>query len=337
MAQKIGYKLNLEQFTDQQLHDAQNKLRTEMSQFEVSESFDSVNGSPQYQKTRMLHDVITQEILERDTMEEGKDVDNFVKNVEKSEEKAGHSKKESENIAWATANKKGMLNNKNKKKAEESMDHGKSIYFAKMATKAKEHSVPTSWIADAIRRIDLGESDQEELASELIARYDLSEGTANHIVYLQEGEEEKAKIIMSTKDMVDRITGWLDDVSAMKAEQLLQLLDSIREELGSDVAEQYTQAVRPALEEIYASLEKTRGALSSGMGIVSGQEQGGEMMGAAPAGLEVGSMPGEEAGAVPPVPGEEEGAEVASPMGREMRESTEYSRRLGMLLASKKK
>ena len=31
MAKTIGYKLNLEQFTDQQLHDAQNKLRTEMS------------------------------------------------------------------------------------------------------------------------------------------------------------------------------------------------------------------------------------------------------------------------------------------------------------------
>ena len=70
MAQKIGYKLNLGQFSTPQLHDAQNKLRTEMSQFEVSESFDSVKTSPQYQKTRMLHDVITQEILERDQAQE---------------------------------------------------------------------------------------------------------------------------------------------------------------------------------------------------------------------------------------------------------------------------
>jgi hypothetical protein len=120
----------------------------------------------------------------------------------------------------------------------------------------------------------------------------------------------------------------------MKAEQLLQLLDSIREELGSDVAEQYTQAVRPALEEIYAGLEKARGALSSGLGIVSGQG-GGEMMGA-PTGAP--TMPGEE-GMSGSMPGEEEMAgaeELASPAGREMRES-QYSRKLGIMLAQSKK
>ena len=46
---------------------------------------------------------------------EGKKVDRFVKHVEKSEEKTGKSKKDAENIAWATANKRGMLDNKNKK------------------------------------------------------------------------------------------------------------------------------------------------------------------------------------------------------------------------------
>ena len=44
---------------------------------------------------------------------EGKKADRMVKHVEKSEEKAGKSKKEAENIAWATANKRGYLDNKN--------------------------------------------------------------------------------------------------------------------------------------------------------------------------------------------------------------------------------
>lgn len=47
---------------------------------------------------------------------EGAKVDRMVKHIEKSEEKSGKSKKEAENIAWATANKRGMLDNKNKKK-----------------------------------------------------------------------------------------------------------------------------------------------------------------------------------------------------------------------------
>ena len=308
MAKQLGYKLNLDKFTTAQLEDARNKMRTEMSQFEVSESFDSVNASPQYQKVRMLHDVINQAILEREEDPEAEDTE-----ADEKETKAGK--------------KKSMKN------------EGNTVYYSRVREKANQYSVPKGWVEDAINRIELGESDQEELASELVLRYDLSENVANHIVYLEEGEEEKAKIIMSTKDMVDRITGWLDDVSAMKAEQLLQLIDSIREELGSDVAEQYTQAIRPALEEIYNALEKTRGSLSSGMGIVSG-EGGGEMMGAT-AGTTP-SVPGEEdlgLGGEEPMPGEEPlpGEDMASPAGREKRESVDYSRRLGILLASKKK
>ena len=46
---------------------------------------------------------------------EGAKVDRMVKHVKQSEKKLGHSAKEAENIAWATANKRGMLNNKNKK------------------------------------------------------------------------------------------------------------------------------------------------------------------------------------------------------------------------------
>jgi hypothetical protein len=51
-----------------------------------------------------------------DAMNEGAKVDRMVKHVAQSEKKLGHSKKEAENIAWATANKRGMLDNKNKKK-----------------------------------------------------------------------------------------------------------------------------------------------------------------------------------------------------------------------------
>lgn len=46
---------------------------------------------------------------------EGAKVDRMVKHIEKSEKKLGKSEKEAENIAWATANKRGMLDNKNKK------------------------------------------------------------------------------------------------------------------------------------------------------------------------------------------------------------------------------
>lgn len=49
---------------------------------------------------------------------EGAKVDRMVKHIEKSERKLGKSKDEAENIAWATVNKRGYLDNKNKKKAK---------------------------------------------------------------------------------------------------------------------------------------------------------------------------------------------------------------------------
>jgi hypothetical protein len=144
---------------------------------------------------------------------------------------------------------------------------------------------------------------------------------------------------MATKDMVDRITGWLEDVAAMKAEQLLELQDSIRETQGSDVAQQYVEAVKPALEAIYTALETSRQGLSSALGIVSGK--GPDTMGA-PSGVPGGEMGGDMAGMAAPdlgaeLPAEEEPVPPAAEVGREKRESIDYSRRLGMLLASKKK
>ena len=320
LAKKFGYKLQLEQFTDVQLEDARNKLRTKLSQLELSESFDSVLESPLYQKTRLMLDCINQAIMEREeTADKDYDGDGELETGE--EEHAGSVDKAI-------------------KKSKEKEKQTESYITSTLRKRAVAHSVPMAWINKTIAQINLGEGvDLEELKAELSIRYDLNESQASWI--LLEGEEDKAKTIMATKDMVDRITGWLEDVAAMKAEQLLELLDSIRETQGSDVAQSYNEAVKPALEAIYTALETSRQGLSSAMAIVSGEQAptmgagaGSPMPGASPApspeaaaGLEG------ELGAA----GEELGAPPAAEVGREKRESVDYSRRLGLLLASKKK
>lgn len=50
---------------------------------------------------------------------EGAKVDRMVAHIKASEKAAGKSDEKAENIAWATANKRGMLNNKNKKVEEQ--------------------------------------------------------------------------------------------------------------------------------------------------------------------------------------------------------------------------
>ena len=156
---------------------------------------------------------------------------------------------------------------------------------------------------------------------------------------LTEGEEEKAALIMSARDMVDKVTGWLEDTASLKSETMLELVDSIRDELGSNISTQFSGQVKPALEELYTTLETTRTTLAQAVAILTGEEgpQG------APA-----AMPGAEE-AAPTEMGAEEfpsgdefsaaeaGAGGIEAAGRAKRESIEYSRRLGTILSSKKK
>lgn len=53
---------------------------------------------------------------------EGAKVDRMVKHIKASEKAAGKSDEKAEDIAWATANKRGMLDNKNKKMKTEQTD-----------------------------------------------------------------------------------------------------------------------------------------------------------------------------------------------------------------------
>jgi len=311
LAKKFGYKLNLEQFSDIQLEDVRNKLRTEVSQFECNESYNSVLENPTYQKTRALLDVINQEILERE-MTSG----------EKSKEETIKKKYDPSGM------KKSM-------KKQYGKDKGKQIYFATLRKRAMDHSVPEGWINSALSRIELGESDRAELSAELRLRYDLTESQASWI--LLESEERKAENIIKTKDMVDQITNWLEDVASLRSESFLELLDSIREEQGSDVSQKFANIVKPSLDGLYSSIEQTRNGLSQALAVISGREaptMGAPTVGA-PAGGELGGTPaGAEFTASPEIEMETPPAPEAE---RAKRESVDYSRRLAGLLTSKKK
>lgn len=67
-----------------------------------------------------------------DETNEGAKVDRMAKHIAKSERDLGHSKDEAEDIAWATLNKRGYLDNKNKKKHVEE-------HMAQMEQELEEH------------------------------------------------------------------------------------------------------------------------------------------------------------------------------------------------------
>jgi len=166
---------------------------------------------------------------------------------------------------------------------------------------------------------------------------------------IKEGAEDNAELVMASKDMVDRVTGWMEDTAEMQTESMLELADAIRDELGAEKSEAFTNAVKPSLEAMYTAMESTREALTQGVGIVTGEGEAVDTMGAEdPAGEDPAMEPTVDADAeepaVDPETGEaadDFGADAAAAggeaeAGRETRESIERSRKIGTLLAGKK-
>jgi hypothetical protein len=97
---------------------------------------------------------------------------------------------------------------------------------------------------------------------------------------LREGEEDKAELVMAAKDMVDRITGWMEDTAEMQTESMLELADAIRDEYGAEASESFTSTIKPALDSLYSSLESARGSLTQGVGQLTGEGEPMDTMGA---------------------------------------------------------
>jgi hypothetical protein len=153
---------------------------------------------------------------------------------------------------------------------------------------------------------------------------------------LREGEIQQASAIVTAKTMVDRVGRWIEELSGMENDTLLQLGDSIRDEMGQEQAKGFIEAVAPAIQAALENLKTTREALATGVRTLTGEEQPVNMLGGEPA-ADMAAEPdamnadaelgGDEFAAAEPAAG---GAEEA---GREMRESINHQNRLMKALA----
>jgi len=173
LAKRFGAKINIDEFTTEQLQDVRNKLRTKVFNVETTESFDAVQKE-EYSKNKLFLDVLNAALSERDDV--------------------------------------------------------------------------TVAIDEAIEQVN-------------------------------EGEEDKAELVMAAKDMVDRVTGWMEDTAEMQTESMLELADAIRDEMGSEASESFTNTVKPALEAMYATMESTRATLTQGVGMLTGEAEPMDTMG----------------------------------------------------------
>ena len=173
--------------------------------------------------------------------------------------------------------------------------------------------------------------DERQAASKLMADRNVKEGV-----------EEQSELILAAKDMMDKVTGYLEDIATMKTESLLELADRIRDEMGADKADAFIQKIQPALEQAESSLTQTRQDLDNGVRILTGEEMSGDPMGSDDA---MNTEPGAEADldSLDAEPSDEFATADAEaggtePEGRDQRESREVfetSNRVFGILARK--
>ena len=97
---------------------------------------------------------------------------------------------------------------------------------------------------------------------------------------VREGVEEQSELILAAKDMMDKVTGFLETLASMKTEGALELVDRIRDEMGAEKADAFLQKIQPAIEQAEATLTTTRQELDNGVRILTGEEVASDPMGA---------------------------------------------------------
>lgn len=251
LQKNFGKKINLESFSIQQLEDARNKLRTQLSQVRAESGFNENIENEAYFKAQFMLDAINAEILSREQLM----VDSQVESMDSDE------------------------------------------------------------VLDAISQ------EHEDMTN------------------VTEGEIQQASAIVTAKTMVDRVGRWIEELSGMENDTLLQLGDSIRDEIGQEQAKAFIEAVAPAIQQALDTLKGTRDSLSNSVRSLASGEQPADMLGAEPEAGET-EMPAAEPdtmNAEEPAADEFAAAEPAAggpeAAGREQRESIQYQNRLLKVLA----
>ena len=293
VAQMFGSKIKLESFTVEQLTAARDKLANQLQVIENQANFDAIHTSEAYQKNRLFLKVIEQRITELqitpsdDTAAAEETVlDTTVQTVQTTQP-TSTTVTQSEDTVDETMTRQhfqyvaDMLKNiEDVTKRGEYAQHHSAIFqhfnpnfdhekFMQAAgvytvTKGKEDNESVAEAKPDFLDMDKDGNKKEPMKKAIKDKEKKKD--------IKEAAEDTAKIVMAANSMVDKITGWLEDTAKMQTEVNLDLGDEIRNEMGSEKAEEFIAAMKPAIEQLYTQLETVRKSFTGGVAVLTGEE-----------------------------------------------------------------
>jgi hypothetical protein len=89
---------------------------------------------------------------------------------------------------------------------------------------------------------------------------------------LFESEMGRSEAVLAAKDIVDSLQDMLEKVSKVQNEQVPALVDTIRDQIGSEQAEAFKSAITPLLGNLYQSLASGREQADTAVRQLAGEE-----------------------------------------------------------------
>lgn len=143
-------------------------------------------------------------------------------------------------------------------------------------------------------------------------------------IVVENEEVQKSQVILAAQDMIDSLQKMLEEISKMNVEELNAVVVGMKNEFGTEVGDQFSQAASQALMALQEATTTAKGSLTSALGQVTGEttgmpDAGGELGAPAP---DIGGELGGDLGAEPapelpePEPAEEPEPEDLGGAGR---------------------
>ena len=89
---------------------------------------------------------------------------------------------------------------------------------------------------------------------------------------LFESEMGRSEAVLAAKDIVDSIQDMLEKISKVQNEQVPALIDTIRDQIGSEQAESFKGSISPTLTELYTALSTARETSDTAVRVLSGEQ-----------------------------------------------------------------
>jgi len=89
---------------------------------------------------------------------------------------------------------------------------------------------------------------------------------------LFESELGRSEAVLAAKDIVDSIQDMLEKISKVQNEQIPALIDTIRDQIGSEQAEAFKTSMSPTLSDLYTALSTARETADTSVRVLSGEQ-----------------------------------------------------------------